>query len=63
MDSNSHLGIRLAIVVFVLVAAAHAIRLIQAVDVTIDGWSVPMWISVCGVIVPLVLSWLLWREK
>lgn len=56
-------GSKLAILLFTLVAIAHLARLLGGVEVTIDEWSVPRWVSVAGVIVPLVIAGLLWSES
>ncbi len=52
----------LAAVMFALVALVHALRLLYGWEVTIAGWTVPMWVSVIAFIVPAGLAVLLWRE-
>lgn len=56
-------GSMLAILLFALVAIAHLLRLVNGLDVTVGGWSVPQWVSVGGVIVPAAIAYLLWRES
>lgn len=56
-------GSFLAIVVFILVAVAHLVRLFSGTEVVIEGNVVPLWVSVIGVIVPGVIAWLLWKES
>jgi len=56
-------GTRLAMIIFVLVAVAHLLRLIFGVDVIIGSWDMPLWVSVLGTIVPAGIAWLLWRGK
>jgi len=56
-------GTKLAITVFSIVAIAHLLRIVNAVDVNIGSWNAPMWVSVPGVIVPSVIAWMLWRES
>lgn len=56
-------GIRIAIIVFVIVAFAHLLRLIFLVPMTVGEWSIPQWISLLGVILPLVVAGLLWMES
>lgn len=56
-------GSVLAIILFTLVAIAHLLRLINGLDVTVGGWNVPQWVSVGGVIVPVAIAYLLWRES
>lgn len=55
-------GTLLSIIVFVLVAIAHVLRLIYGAEVTVEGTSIPQWVSILGVIVPALLAFLLWRE-
>ena len=55
-------GSLLAIVLFVLVALAHAARLIMSMEITVENWVVPMWISALGVVVPATVAILLFRE-
>ena len=44
--------------VFSLVAAAHLLRLLLALGVSVAGWSAPHWISIVGIVVPGTLaSW------
>ena len=57
------IGSKLAILLFILVAIAHLLRLVYGIDVTVGEWSVPQWVSVLGTIVPLVIAWLLWSER
>jgi hypothetical protein len=57
------IGSTLAFVLMLLVAAAHALRLLFGVEVTAGDMSVPAWVSVVGIIVPLGIAWLLWRER
>ena len=54
---------RTASVVFAVVCAAHAVRLALHCVVTLDGYTVPMWVSVLGTITPGVLAIMLWRES
>ena len=56
-------GSKLAILLLTLVAIAHLVRLLGGVEVTVGEWNVPQWVSVVGVIVPLVIAGLLWTES
>jgi len=56
-------GSMLAILLFILVAIAHLVRVVNGVDVTVGEWNVPQWVSVVGVIVPAAIAVLLWRER
>ena len=57
------IGAKLAILLLTLVAIAHLLRLLNGVAVTVGDWSVPQWVSMAGVIVPLVIAGLLWSEN
>jgi hypothetical protein len=57
------MGSLLAILLLTLVAIAHLLRLIYGVDVRVGEWSVPQWVSAGGVIAPLAIAALLWRES
>jgi hypothetical protein len=52
----------MAVFIFLLVAIAHLLRLISQVEVLVGGATVPMWVSVVGLIVPGALAAALWRE-
>ncbi|MGH9383572.1 MAG: hypothetical protein ACRD2N_04710 [Vicinamibacterales bacterium] len=54
--------VRLATLLFSLVAIGHAARLAFGVSVIIGGWVVPMWLSTVGTIVPAAVALALWRE-
>jgi hypothetical protein len=41
---------------FLLVAAAHLVRLAAGWDVTFGSWTAPQWISIPGLVVPGALS-------
>lgn len=56
-------GTLLAIVVFVLVALAHLVRLIDRTDILVGTMVLPLWASIVGVVVPGVIAWLLWKES
>jgi len=52
----------IAALVFSLVAIAHLLRLIFQVQVLVGGATLPMWVSVAGLIVPGAFALALWRE-
>jgi len=52
----------IAAVVFALVALLHLLRLVYDWQVVFNGWVVPMWLSVIGLIVTGALSLLVGRE-
>ena len=62
MEPIMKVGSKLAILVFSIVALAHFLRMLLSIDVYIDAWSMPQWMSVPGVIVPGLIAFLLWRE-
>ena len=52
----------IAAVIFALVALLHLLRLVYDWQVVFNGWVVPMWLSVIGLIVTAALSLLVGRE-
>jgi hypothetical protein len=52
----------LIVLILWIVAAIHLIRFIFQVPVTVGDFSIPLWISIPGFIVPPVLATLLMRE-
>jgi hypothetical protein len=56
-------GSLLAVIVFVLVAIAHLLRVVSGTEVVIGGVDIPQWVSILGVIVPGLIAWLLWKES
>ncbi len=52
-----------AVIVFTAFAIVHLLRLVLEVEITIGGALVPMWASAVGVVVPLAIALLLWREQ
>lgn len=59
--SSQATGLRVASVVFALVALGHIVRLIKHAHVMVATHEIPMWISVAGLIVAGVLSIWMWR--
>ena len=57
------IGSKLAIAVFIAVALAHLIRIVTNTRVLIEDYSVPMWVSVVGVVVTAGLAFLLYHES
>jgi len=47
--------------VFLLVAVAHIVRLLLGVQILIQGWVVPLWISAIAAAITVVLGWLCLR--
>jgi hypothetical protein len=47
----------LAGVIFLIVAVAHALRLVFKWAVVIAGWQVPMWVSVVALVVATYLAY------
>jgi len=62
MSGRAGVGTNLAILLFALVAIAHLLRVVGQVDVVVNNWVVPQWVSVLGVIVPGGIAWALWKE-
>ena len=56
-------GSTLAIIVFTIVALAHLYRLVSGVEILLDGSTVPLWVSIPGVLLPGLIAFLLWKES
>ena len=56
-------GSLLAVIVFVLVAIAHLMRIVTDTEIVVGGNNIPQWISMVGVVVPGLIAWLLWKES
>jgi hypothetical protein len=50
-------------ILFMGISVAHLLRLIFQVEMTVGGFRMPVWLSIFGFIVPLVLALMLWREN
>jgi hypothetical protein len=53
----------IAIGVFVLVAFVHLLRLLFDWYVVVAGLSIPMWVSVLGLVITAGLATMLWWEQ
>jgi hypothetical protein len=53
----------IGVVIFGLVALAHLLRLCLGWVVTINGATVPAWVSMPGFVLPAALALLIWRES
>lgn len=55
-------GSLLSVILFILVALAHLIRLVLGWEVTVAGESIPQWVSIIGTVVPTAFAVMLWKE-
>jgi hypothetical protein len=46
-----------------LIAIGHVIRLVLGVPVTVDGMSIPVWVSLPAAVLMGTLAFFLWREN
>ena len=53
----------IAVGVFALVALVHVLRLVFGWEVTVQGSTVPMWVSGLGAVIAGGLAVMLWRES
>ena len=51
------------VVLLSLVSIAHLLRLVLDVEVIVGGMNIPMWVSVFGCLIPIVVALALWRES
>jgi len=52
----------IAVVILSVVSLAHLLRLFYGWEVVVNGFVVPMWVSVPSFILAGVLAFMLWRE-
>ena len=52
----------IAMVIFLLVAVLHVLRLLLGWEAVINGMVIPMWASVLGVFIAGGMAVMLWRE-
>ena len=45
------------------ISAVHLVKIIFQVDILVNGMQVPIWLSIFGFIIPLVLALMLWRDE
>ena len=55
------IALRVAGAIFLLVSIMHLLRFILKINVTITDFTVPLWVSIFGFIIALMLS--LWMFK
>ena len=53
----------IAIILFLIIASIHLLRLYFGWEVIINGMVIPLWISVPGFMVTAGLALMLWRES
>jgi hypothetical protein len=53
----------IVVIILIVISIAQFLRLIFQVEIIAAGFHVPVWLSIFGFIVPLVLALLLWREN
>ena len=59
---KNNLALKAAGTVFLLVALMHFLRFIFKAEVIVAGFTVPLWVSLVGIIVGLGLSWWMFRS-
>jgi hypothetical protein len=53
---------KIAAVIFFIIAIVHILRLMFHWEVTVNGLTVPQWVSIPGFLIPAILSVTLWHE-
>jgi hypothetical protein len=53
----------IAIIVFLLIAFMHLLRLLFLWEININGMIVPVWLSLLGFMISSGLALMLWRES
>ncbi len=56
--------LHLIVMIFLLaIALMHLLRLGFQFEVMVAGEVIPLWLSLCGFVIALVLAGLLWRDR
>lgn len=58
---DKHLALRVAGIVFSVVALAHLLRILYHVVIVIAGYTIPMWLSYVALIVAFALAVLMFK--
>ena len=53
---------RIASVIFGIIALLHFLRLIFGIRIVVDDYQLPLWISLGGFVVTVVICFGLWKE-
>lgn len=53
----------IAAILFLLAALVHAYRLLTHFQLIAGSHTLPMWVSIVGIVIALILSWGLFRES
>ena len=53
---DAHSALIVAGIIFGIVSLMHLLRLIYKSEIVIAGKIIPMWVSIAGCVVPLILS-------
>jgi hypothetical protein len=58
---KNNIALKVAGIIFLLMSIMHLLRLLLKIEVTMAGFTVPLWFSVFGFLIALLLS--LWMFK
>ena len=53
----------ITVILLMLIAIAHLLRLLFRVEIVANGMVIPMWASIPAFIIPAVLAIMVWREN
>jgi hypothetical protein len=53
----------IVVIILIGMSIAQFLRLIFQVEIIAAGFHIPVWLSIFGFIIPMVLALLLWREN
>jgi hypothetical protein len=61
---STNFALRIAGIIFFLVAILHLLRIITGAPVLVSGWLLPIWVNWMGLILTGFLSiWFLWLSR
>ena len=53
----------IAVIIFLIIASVHLLRLLFGWEVVINGMILPVWVSAPGFLIATALAVMLWRES
>lgn len=60
---NKNLALKVAGIVFTIVAIIHVVRLYYQTPIMVDGTTIPMQVSIYGLIIALALAWWMFKAS
>lgn len=56
-------GTLLAAIFLAVVAIGHVLRLLLQVELVASGYTIPMWVSIPPIVIPILIVYLMFKEN